>query len=669
MVEREKQNPTQWLSEPSPSNFGDERLGEMLIGAMIHEAQHDPEELDAVLEDHTFDESKWTEAAALRTWSANGSFYADRIVQFLLADQERRLDFGYDASSGSSDSFVAISRMAIAAAGLSCSDNLFQELERAVLFFTPERERKHRFVGRTELALLRALPNRRISESTQRRIQELERRFPDAREHGAPEPPQEDDGFRTVSPIPERAHSHMTDDQWLAAMRRYPDDSTRFRNGESIGGATELSYGLEREVRRSPTRFAAIAERMDNSLNRVYFRVILRGLTIDDKGSNSGQAHEQACFVLRRIAELGIEISSWEIASAIYAIVEEGLPDDILQSLCHIALEDPDPETDSWIVPEEASGPISQAMNSARGTAAMAVARLLFGDRTRWQSLRPTVEHLVTDPVMAVRSVAVRSLLAIIDYSREEASRLFERLTAGADSIMGSEDVDRFIQFAIFRDYGAMRPHLFEMLTSSSDWSVRVAGRQLTVAALFLDSELTRSDQRMAIDARSEARVGAAEIYVANLGDPTVGKECQDRLRNLFDDDNEAVRAAAGEWWRSCSANDLSASQSLLADYTQSRAFDEHNTSVILRRLKDATTPLPIELCDIADRAVEQFGPKASSIQYAEAGTARKLTELMIRLHEQTNSEKRSRVLDSIDQMLRADFHGLQEHLELHATR
>ena len=106
---------------------------------------------------------------ALRTWSANGSFYADRIVQFLLADQERRLDFGYDASIGSSDSFVAISRMAIAAAGLSCSDNLFQELERAVLFFTPERERKHRFVGRTELALLRGAPqqaNLRINSKT-----------------------------------------------------------------------------------------------------------------------------------------------------------------------------------------------------------------------------------------------------------------------------------------------------------------------------------------------------------------------------------------------------------------------------------------------------------------------------------------------------------------------
>ena len=590
MVEREKQNPTQWLSEPSLSNFGDERLGEMLIGAMIHEAQHDPEELDAVLEDHTFDESKWTEVAALRTWSANGSFYADRIVQFLLADQERRLDFGYDASSGSSDSFVAISRMAIASAGPSCSEDLFRNLEMAVVFFTPEWELRNRAVGRTELALLRALPDERIGDSTRRRIQELERKFPDAREHGAPEPPQKDIGFRTESPIPERAHSLMTDEQWLAAMRRYPDDSTRYRNGEFTGGATELSYGLERETQRSPTRFAALTELMDDSYNKAYFRAILRGLTIDDRGTSSGEAHEQTCLVLRRIADLRINLPSVETASAAHVIADNGLPNDIVRWLCQIALDDTDPEEDRWIGPDESTGPMTQAMNSARGLAAMAFARLLFADRTHWQSLRPTIERLVTDPVLAVRSVAVRCLLAVIDHEREEAFALFERLAGGADAIMGSRDVERFLHFAIFRDYSAIRPHLTGMLLSTSALTARVAGRQLTVAALFLDSEGARNVQRMAVEVRSEARVGAAEIYVANLGDPTVGKECQDRLRNLFDDDNEAVRAAAGEWWRSCSANDLAASQSLLADYTQSRAFDEHNTSVILRRLKDATT-------------------------------------------------------------------------------
>lgn len=516
---------------------------------------------------------------------------------------------------------------------------------------------------------LRALPDGRIAESTRRRIQELERKFPEAREHGAPEPPPEDDGFRTEPPIPERAYSHMSDDQWLAAMRRYTDDSKRFRDGELIGRATELSYGLEREARKAPSRFAALTDSMDDSCSKDYFRAILRGLTSDDTGASSGQFHEQVCIVLRRIAELGIDLPSREIAGAAYDVAQRGLPDDIVQSLCRIAVEDSDPEEDRWFGPDEATRPMTQAMNSARGTAAMAISRLLFADTSSWQALRPVVEHLVTDPVLAVRSVAASCLLAVIDHEREEALALFEQLAEGADAIMGSYAVERFIHYAIFRDYDAMRPHLSGMLESSSDLTVRIAGRQLTVAALYLESKQALDDQRLAIEARSGARVGAAEIYVANLADPTIGQECQAHLRSLFDDDNQAVRAAAGEWWMSASANELALSRSLLADYTRSRTFDEHNTSVMLHRLKEATSPLPIELCDVADRAVDQFGPKASSIQYAEAGVARNLAELMIRLHEQTNADQRSRVLDSIDRMLFADFHGMHEHLELHATR
>ena len=461
----------------------------------------------------------------------------------------------------------------------------------------------------------------------------------------------------------------MADDHWLAAMRRYPDDSTRFRGSEITGGATELSYGLEGEARSSPTRFAALTERMDDSYNSGYFRAILRGITSDDERATSGQSPEQACTVLRRIAELGIDFSSQEFASAAYAIAENNLPEDIVQTLCRIAVDDPDPGEDRWFGPDEATRPMTQAMNSARGLGAMAIARLLFCDRSRWEELQPTVERLVTDPVLAVRSVAVECLLAVMDHKREEAFALFEQLAEGADPIMGSREVERFIHFGIFRDYGAMRPHLTRMAASSTDLTVRIAGKQLTIASLYLDSDQAHSDQRIAIESRHEARAGAAEIYVANLGELPVRRECQAKLRSMFDDDSETVRAACSRWWRSVSPNDLASSESLLADYTQSNAFDERNTSVILHRLMDATVPLPIELCGIADRAVERFGTKASSIQYAEAGVARNLGELMIRLHEQTSSDQRSRVLDSIDRMLFADFHGLQEHLDAHAVR
>ena len=198
----EEQNPIQLLSEPRPSDSGDKQLPEVLIDAMVFEAANHPHELDTVLEGHSLGDSKWSEAAVLRSWSANGRFYADRIVHFLLADPPRRLDFGYDSSRTGHDSFVAISRTAIAAAAPWCSDKSFRDLERAIVFFTPKRERRGRFVGRTELALLRALPERRTAESTRKRLQELERRFPDAQEHGAPRPPQDDTGIRDTASNP-----------------------------------------------------------------------------------------------------------------------------------------------------------------------------------------------------------------------------------------------------------------------------------------------------------------------------------------------------------------------------------------------------------------------------------------------------------------------------------
>ena len=58
-------------------------------------------------------------------------------------------------------------------------------------------------------------------------------------------------------------------------------------------------------------------------------------------------------------------------------------------------------------------GPIDQAINSVRGRAAQSVATLLFADRDRWSALKLTVEKLVVDPVLAVRSVAVECLLAV----------------------------------------------------------------------------------------------------------------------------------------------------------------------------------------------------------------------------------------------------------------
>ena len=119
----------------------------------------------------------------------------------------------------------------------------------------------------------------------------------------------------------------------------------------------------------------------------------------------------------RRIRDLGVQVHGQEVAWAIRALAEETLPDDIVQMLCRVALDDRDPEIRRLAYGSDEESPINQAINSARGAAATALAQLLFADRSRWSILEPTVGQLVEDRVLAVRSVAVESLLAILDTS------------------------------------------------------------------------------------------------------------------------------------------------------------------------------------------------------------------------------------------------------------
>ena len=86
--------------------------------------------------------------------------------------------------------------------------------------------------------------------------------------------------------------------------------------------------------------------------------------------------------------------------------------------------------------------------------------------------------------------------------------------------------------------------------------------------------------------------------------------------------------------------------------------------SLLSYRLKEARRPLPAEVCDLAEHAIAAFGLKAASIQYAEAGAAGELAVLMVRLHEQTNDPiVRERVLNTMDEMIRTGFYGIDEQL------
>ena len=671
--------PKEWIAAPSREWSPDEQLRDALVDAMCTVASENSAALDAIVAAEPHGESTWMSALLLQTWSANPEAYAERIVQFMLDLPDRRLAIGYDISAGATDFFAAVSRIAIAAASSRCSAKSFANLENAILALKLDWETRDRVIGRTELPLLRALDGTRLSERARQRIQELERRFPDAPEHGAPQPPAEsEDGGWVGSPIPQENQRLMTDDQWLRAMEKYSHAGPNIEYGGITGGAFELSGDLKDLVKDDPARFSRLANRMNATLHPCYFEEILRGLT-EGKSSDHPGTLDQICSVLHRIADINIKVSEKVLADAIGALANEDVPQDILYMLCRIASNTTDPERDSWLEPSDhflwqkppdpdpVMGPIYQAINSVRGAVAWSIAKLLFANRDRWHTLKPTVERLITDPVLAVRSVAVRCLLAILDTHRKDAIDGFQQLINDADPILGSRIVEQFVHHAMFRDYATMRSTLIKMLQSSESTTAKVGARQMTLAGFLLDK--ARDDADLVLRMGEEARVAAAEVYARNISNTTVGPTCEERLKALFRDENKAVRQSASRCWSELEPDELAKRGSLLDEFVESIDPDV-DVNVLVHTLEQSHERLSPAVCALAERVVAAYGHKVADFRLRESGAGYGLTPLIIRLHEETEDpELRRRVLNVIDDMLRVGFPEMGSQLEQHYAR
>ena len=452
----------------------------------------------------------------------------------------------------------------------------------------------------------------------------------------------------------------MTDDEWLSAMARHATRRETIPGEMSMGGAIELSRGLQALTRQDPERFTRLVERLDASLHPAYFLAILRGLSRSEDGNRAGTV-SQVCSVLRRISRSGANTSGTEIAHAIRALEGEQIPGDILNLLCEIAQYDADPEADEWQHRSPAFQPFDQAINSARGAAAFALSRLLFADRNRWTTLRPIVEKLARDPVLAVRTATVPCLLAVLDTNREDALMCFDLLLDDADAILGADSVVQFIRYAMFRDYPALRPVLLRMVESRQS-PVAVAGAsQMALAALSIDEAKEDADRLLQLG--EEARTGVADICAANVADRALGPECERRLRTFFADDSPSVRKAASECWRYLEPDQIASRGSLIAHLARKMRSDD-NVSILLHKLRQAQRSLPAAVCDLAERSIGLFGSGAASWQGRQGGIANNLSSLMVRLYEETNDDTlRTRALNTIDDMVRAGFIGIDDRL------
>ena len=663
LAKLERAAPMRWLPLQGAGHHPFEHLRWAVVESLRRLAPDDPDLLDALLVPGGAAESIWIDYVVLHVWSGNPDRYANQIVDFILERPDERLTI---SSSAGEDSFVAVTRSAVVPASAVCSDEAYRRLEEAILHFSAEWERKSRSVGRTEITLLRCLPPKRMSSRASRRLQELERRFPDAPERGAPTADDESEpkAMYVPSPVPGEAARKMTDDQWQSAIEKHSEDGVRWQGDRLVGGAGGLAQELERATRSDPVRFAQFAERLQASHAPVYIESILRGLTLAEDGSHRQPEPGTVFAVVRRMAALRLPLRR-NVAWALRDAASERLPEDMLAILVRMATAAPDPVRDDWSGAAKPSHrePDDHGLNSDRGAAAGALARVLFTDQTLWEGVKPVVTALAQDLVLSVRASAVECLVAVLDSDREDALSCFRLLLRDAEPLLGTRPIERFLRYAMYRDYSAVRSILIEMLTAPTPRAPQSAARLVTLAGLDGESDLAQSDASQVMGMGAEARRGAAEVYARNVASDIVGSESRERLIKLFDDPDVDVRREAARCWIHMEPDDTRRFGQLLTLYARSSAFGDsvQDYEFLSHRLGQSGQPLPSEFIEFLEESLQL----RKSIGTPGALDMYELPNLAIRMHEETRDPKlRTRILDTIDEMMKMGVRGMTNDIK-----
>ena len=590
-----------------------------------------------------------------RSYAAASKLFADEAIEYLLEDPKKRFSIGYVSTS----SVHAVEQL-VGAATPFCSSEHFNSLEQAVLDYYPERERgadRRRLWGLSQLRLLMNLEPSRLSERGVRRLQELLRKFEDP---GLLEP-RGVEGGRVVSPIPESSAGKMNDEEWLGAINHYSSDSSSDEPGKFlVGGAHELSQLLETLTREDPPRFANLAHRIPDDCNPTYFEAILRGLT----GANiDKETVVQACLRCHKVP--GRPLGRWVTRPLIH-FSGSRLPDEALEMVAWYATEHPDPNPET-VLPDttylqggeeiQRYDPISVGINSVRGSAAGTIARLLAQDERYLPFFQPHLESMVSDPSEATRACIAEALLGVLRHNRDLAVELFVELCNTDERLLATDFFEDFLKYAVPTHFTRLEPILTQMM-GAQDETVATAGA-LWVCYASLTVEEALPFANLCPSGSKPQRLGAAEVYAANLKLSAHRSVSEEILGSLFSDPEEEVRHAAARCFDGFEGGELREYENLIVEFIQSPAFEpEHNP--LFDALEKTTAYMPYVTLMACERVFELAAIKTGDLTTAVAGTSNTIAKLIVRVYSRTtDSSLRSRCLDIIDKMSLFGAYGL----------
>ena len=591
----------------------------------------------------------------IRSLASNGPLFADEGVDHLCRRPER-LKIGY-----TSDSHWA-SRQLIESISPHCSDEKLKQLETLLLGYYPDWEKSTPYrmqFGHAQFTLLSGIIATRRSKKVRKRLEELQRKF------GRPEPasPTPMKAQRAQPPIATDAAEKMSDEQWLSAIHKYNTDQGEFtHDGRFFGGALELSRLLEDRVKREPKRFAELVLQFPDHAHPCYFEAVLRGI------SDTNLDIETIVRVSERCHRIEGRPLGRYICDPIASSTQGNLPPEALGLVAWYATEDPDPQQELWrtqVSPGKHyyGGDIRMnGINTNRGRAAQAMARLIEIDHKRIAYLQPALEKMVQDPSIAVRSCVAQALLAVLGHDRDLAVELFRQLCNTEDTLLQTHFIERFLLFALQTHFQELSQILERMAVSQVPDVASAGARQACLAALDLPEAADIAGRCLS---GSEAqKIGAAQVMAANVRIATCRSFCEAVLIRLFSDTSADVRTKAAECFLRFEGTQLGEYFDLITQFVSSRAFQQ-NYYPLLEALEQTTAKLPEITLAACERFVDIAGLATRDTNTRAAWDADIVIKLTLRTYQQNSDDTiRTRSLNLIDKFMEHDTDGINKALE-----
>lgn len=286
------------------------------------------------------------------------------------------------------------------------------------------------------------------------------------------------------------------------------------------------------------------------------------------------------------------------------------LPKDIVELVSWSATSDPDPATGvDTMFGNGDHGPrmglLNAGINTPRGRAAHAVARLIHAKPESLDQWRPVLFRMAQDPSDAVAACVATVLLSTLRVDRDWTAMVCGIRVGARPDVASSQDGERLLR-ALTPTHHDLTLPLIRTLASSDDASVaRVGGRLVCLASFSTDDAIPLAS--LVLRGNSGARRGAAEVYAANIGDSSLRPQCVAALKLLFDDPDLEVRREAGRAFRSLRGVNLKAEEDLVRAFADSAALRD-SAHDVLAALLESAHPLPDAAYLIGVRVLEIAG-------------------------------------------------------------